>query len=214
MSISNADQAVIVPGWSYAPAYNRVGGPLEAAPWVPLSKWKSLQQFLATKNFSIQTQRDAVFTYLSELDTNAPFSWEGRFPEHGFWVCLDTNITANLYQILHAASLKEKFSEVREVALAGQRAPSTPSLDREAAYTDKGEASTSYYKGLRGLSNPKTWSRETFERDSGLTWARLEQPGQQGGGGGRASGSGPFGNSGGRGDTSKATEYIEHGRGD
>lgn len=219
MSAGNIAQAIIAEGWCYSREYEDCGGALEAAPWIPLSTWKNFQKALSTLNFSLQKDRDAIFEFIRNLDIDAPFSWEGRFPAHGFWVSLRPEHTALLQHLAQAGSFKEKYSEVRELALTvsrgGNNSSVPPPPDREAAYPDKGESSTAYYKSLKGLVISDTWSRKKFEKLNKLEWVRIPGDGAPGGGGGggRSGGGASGSGTGGRGD-SKFGILEDEGRGD
>jgi len=220
MSAGNFAHAVITEGWAYSSEYENVGGALESAPWVLAPEWKEFQLTLSTFNFSIQSERDAILKAIKNLDISCPFSWEGRFPAREFWVCLKPEHTALLQRLAHAATHKEKYSEVRELALTGGRGAvagsSLPPPDREAAYPDKGEASTAYYKGLQGLVISDTWHRRSFEKANKLRWVRdIDEPAPapSGGGGGRSGGGASGSGTGGRGD-SKSYILEDDGRGD
>jgi hypothetical protein len=154
---------------NYSVTYEIIGGNLEASPWVPVGTWKALLRQLSTYNFSLQVHRERALNDVAALDIQPPFYWDRRFPAKGFWVCLFQDQVNILHRICQACSHKEKWSEIREISGSGAQLKQ-PTVDREAAYPDKGEALTAYYKSLIGFGVITAFSRKSFEKTYKLTW--------------------------------------------
>lgn len=143
--------------------------------WIDTCKLNTVLDEFESKNFSYQTQRNAMVTKWETLNKMAPYDLDRRFPERKTYLKFSTDVLNYVNDMLQALHVRDRVNELLSAH---------PNLKLSDSFIDKNEnqlsnASLSFKKAILAIkreiaSRDSIYDREKFEKDYGVKWTQGE----------------------------------------